>query len=234
MSELKLLKAIWEIRYPPAASLFDNRGRIARRWYLRDGFEHWSIGRNHVKLYSKDESLSFFADYRRMVFDAEGWNLSEFCISAAKVTSWVTRLLRIRSFERIGFRVYQITECNSFETIQKKMTRRLFALDETDWEVFGGEPLDIAFPLTLTFGDHKANFKMGPMRNDQYENLLQSLNIKENLPKASFFIDFDLYQEKPTFKSRDIKKEYFAHLQDSGKLMQQVSNNILAHFGGFK
>ena len=234
MSELKLLKAIWEIRYKAAGMFFDNRGRIADRWYMRNGFENWNIARNNVRLTNQDMSMQLYVDHRRTAFDAEGWALDKFCPQAALVTAWTTKLLRIRKIERIGFRVQYIAERESFEKTYEAMINKLFALNDEDWLVFGGKPLDVGFPLTLAFGEHKANFRMGPMTIEEYENILQSPAVKSKLPEASFFIDFDMYHENPIFASSDFKKEYRNFMQNSGILMQRISNNILEHYGGFK
>ena len=234
MSKLKLLKAIWEIRYEPAATLFDNRGRIADKWYQSNGFEDWVVGRNQVTLTNRANTINFHVEFRKMHLEIEGLGLKEFCQTASIITGWTSKVLKIKKIDRIGFRNYLIIERDSFEKTRERLIDRLFKLNEDDWNAFGGEVVDVGFPLTLDYGETKANFRMGPMQKKQYDSILRADEVKDLVPESSFLIDFDMYQNYPSnLRSSDLSKSYRSYLEKTGGMMQNISNNIMSQFGGF-
>ncbi len=234
LEDLVVWKAVWELRYPPAASLFDLRGKIADQWYRTQQFDHWNIDRNQVLLHDEDKTSIFLIHYRRMVFAVERPNIANFCQKAANVSGWTAEILKIRQVERIGFRLYLGFERDSFEIVYNAMLKKLFKLDDHDWEVFGGRPRDIGFPITLELGDKKANFRMGPTTKSQLADILESNIYKNELPEAAFLIDFDIFQDNPSFRRRNHKADISTFLQDSAKIIEGMSNNIMNHFEGFK
>lgn len=234
MSELQLLRAVWEVRFPAEAVFFDNRGKIASRWHKQDGFDNWRLAQNELRLHSSDNSQAFVANHHRAFYVAEGQALKEFCDKAAKVSAWTLASLKIKHITRVGFRIHLLLERNSFEETKLSMLKTVFAIRDDEWEIFGGEPLDISVPFTLQFGDRKANFKMGPVKRDELiDTIIESETIKERLPEAGILFDFDMYKENPNFQSRNLRPDFYEFIESAGKQMQSISMGILEHYGEF-
>lgn len=203
-------------------------------WYQKNGFDQWSIARNQVRLYSKDESKVFSVDHLRMAYIEDLSDFHSFPKKASSITSWTLGALRVRRLERIGFRVFIVSERESFEALRDVMASKIFAFDDRDWDIFGGKPLDIALPLTLSVGENKANFKLGPVKKEELARDLESKDLKaDELPEAAVLIDFDIYRTSPPFGSHNQKVEFLTFLDDSWKYIEAMSEAIMNHFGGF-
>jgi len=235
MSDLKIWKAICEIKYPAAAQLFDQRGSIAAKWHGQFDFTDWRIANNEVTLYNKSKSLLFQAGYRRMVCVMElPERYTSFRDCAFKVLFDTLDTLSVSKLERIGLRLLQLDERKSFKMLLAQMRKTLYGIADEAWNPLGGYPIDMGFLVTLQIGDYKANFSMGPMQKEQLKGFFDSVTVQEKLPASALFVDFDLYAEEPKFYRKDLEKKLAQFLELGESEIQRRTAEFVEQFGEFK
>jgi hypothetical protein len=235
MADFEIWKAIFEVRYPAAGPLFDNRGRIANTWRWEFGFTDWRIARNEVTVYEESGASRFQVGHQRCGLVVElPTRYVDFSRQAVTLVSHTLELLEVRKLERIGLRLIQLAERKHFRLLVTRMREGLYRLDEEDWEPLGGHPTDVGFPLTLRIGDRNANFMMGPMEKMQLAKYFESDRTKEQLPEAALFVDFDFYEEEPSIHPKDLKKGLagFLELGENEALRRPVE--FVEGLGGFE
>jgi hypothetical protein len=235
MSDIKIWKAIWEIRYPASATLFDKRGEIATKWQWQSDLTEWRIGNNQVTIHNKSNSTFLRASYFSIVVVMEDpKNFRDFCKQASDFSTDTLESLNIRKLDRVGLRLIQLAERQKFNVLVTKIRKHLYKLNDDDWDVLGGYPEDIGFPLTLNLGDNKANFNFGPMERGQLAMHFESEEVKNKLPSVALFLDFDLFQPEPKLFPKSYRKEIREFLKSGGEQIQRISSDFVGRFGGFE
>jgi hypothetical protein len=235
MTDLKIWKIVFEVRYPAAANLFDNRGKIAAKWQWKSDLTEWRISNNQVSIHNKSGTTFLNAGFKNTSVVMElPESHAQFSNQASEFSAWVLDLLQIEKIDRIGLRFIQLSERQHFKLLVTKMRGNLFALGEDDWESLGGYPEDIGLPLTLTLGENKANFNLGPMKSDQLVNFFEASDVKGKLPSVAVFLDFDLYREEPNFSQKTRSKEISDYLKVGSQQILDISEKFLSRYGGFK
>ncbi|MBN1450603.1 MAG: hypothetical protein JW963_06270 [Anaerolineales bacterium] len=235
MTDLKIWKIVFEIRYPAAANLFDNRGRIAAKWQWTSDLTEWRISNNQVSIYNKSGTTFLNAGFKNTSVVMElPESHAHFSNQASQFSTWVLDLLEVKKIDRIGLRFIQLSKKQHFKLLVTKMREKLFALSEDDWNSLGGYPEDIGLPLTLVVGDNRANFTLGPMKSDQLANYFESKDVKGKLPSVALFLDFDLYRTEPNFSIETRSKEISDYLKAGSQQILDISDKFLSRYGGFK
>lgn len=235
MNDLKIWKIIFDIKYPAAANLFDNRGKIATKWQWTSDLTEWRISNNLVSIHNKSGTTFLNAGFKNTSIVMElPENHIKFSNQASEFSSWVLDLLQVKKIDRVGLRFIQLSKKQHFKVLVTKMREKLLTLSEDDWESLGGHPEDIGLPLTLTLGDNKANFTVGPMRSDQLANYFDSNDVKAKLPSVAILLDFDLYKNEPNFSVEIRSKEISEYLKSGSQQILDISDKFLARYGGFK
>jgi hypothetical protein len=235
MNDLKIWKIVFEIRYPAAAHLFDNRGKIASKWQWTSDLSEWRISNNQVSIHNKSGNTFLNAGLKNTSVVMElPESHTQFSTQAAEFSTWVLDLLEIKKIDRIGLRFIQLSKKQHFKLLVTKMREKLLALGEDDWASLGGHPEDVGLPLTLTFGDNKANFTLGPMKSDQLINYFESNDVKSKLPSVAIFLDFDFYRIEPNFSLETRSKDISDYLKTGSQQILDTSEKFLARYGGFK
>ncbi len=235
MTDLKIWKIIFDIKYPAAASLFDNRGKIATKWQWSSDLTEWRISNNQVSIYNKSSTTFLNAGFKNTSVVMElPESHTQFSNQASDFSAWVLDLLQIQKIDRVGLRFIQLSKKQHFKLLMAKMREKLLALSEDDWESLGGYPEDIGLPLTLVLGDNRANFTLGPMKSDQLANYFESKDVKGKLPSAAVFLDFDLYRAEPNFSVETRSKDIDDYLKIGSQQILDISDKFLTRFGGFK
>ncbi len=235
MSNLELWKAIWEVRYPATASLFDKRGAIATRWQGHLDLTEWQIAPNRVKIFNKSNTTVLRVGHLALGVVAEKpARYNEFCELASGFSTYILEMLNIGKIDRIGLRLIQIVERKSFKALVSKMRKRLYNLQDEEWKVLGGYPEDIGLPFTLKLAENMANFSLGPMRREQLEGFFESKEIKEQLPATVLFLDFDLYRASPKITLKAREKDLKEFLKSGGEQILDMSANFVEQCGGFE
>jgi hypothetical protein len=221
--EFQLWKAIWEVRYPAAGLLFDKRGEIATKWQFQEDLTEWRISNNQVVIHNLSKTRMLLTSLGRMSVTEElPKNYKTFSNLALTFTNDVLDTISVSKISRIGLRLLFVSPSKSFKGLVRRIGKKIYKLEEQDWNILGGYPEDIAFPLVLKIGENKANFKFGPMEKEQYQRdeVFSTEEALQKMPPVSLFIDFDLYKLDPLGKSRDIMLKEFldnggSHIQDT-------------------
>jgi hypothetical protein len=234
MSDLKVWKAMWEIRYPHAPRLFDNRGAIAARWMGQSDLTDWRISNNRVEIYNGSNSTFLRVGLQAIAVVMEfPERYTDFCEQATTFSVETMKTLDVRKIDRIGLRLLLIAERKNFKALVNSMREQLYRLEDDDWKVLGGYPQDVGFPLTLNVEDKTASFMLRPMEKDRLVGHFESNEVKEKLPAVALFLDFDLYEIEPRLHPKSFQKDLSAFLRSGGELIQDMSNRFVAQYGGF-
>ncbi|MDY7079415.1 MAG: hypothetical protein SXV54_21085 [Chloroflexota bacterium] len=235
MNDLRVWKAICEVRYPPAASLFDNRGKIASKWQGMYDLTEWRIARNNVIVHNRSETVLFQAGFKNVVFVMElPSRYKDFSEQAINLLSGTLEILEISKLERIGLRIIQLAERKSFKVLMTDMTKKLYRLSDDDWAPFEGPPIDVGMPLTFSLGENRVNFMIGPMHKEQLDGYFTSAETKGQTPSTVLFVDFDLYRKDPKLRKKDFKKSLTEFLKLGESEILPRSTAFVEQFGGFK
>jgi hypothetical protein len=157
-----------------------------------------------------------------------------FCDLAPKFLLDTLNILNVRKINRFGLRIIQLLEGINFDKLVTNMRQKLYSLQDNDWDILGGHPVDVGFPLTLSLGDNKANFNMEPMRKEQLLKLFESPATKKGLPHVSLVVDFDLYITSPRVSPKGYDKFLSDFITSATKEIQDKSARFVDHYGGFE
>ncbi len=235
MSDLTLVKAILEIRFPTNATLFDRRGEIANNWQWRDDLSDWEISQNQVTIRNKSKSKFLSVGLRNavVVFEMPSGH-KDFCQLSEDFIKYVLQVLEPKKIERIGLRFLQISEEKHFKLLVNSIRKKLYRLSDADWDIFGGFPEDVAFPIVLKLDENRANVHFGPMLKEQLSGYFESGEVKEKLPEVSLFVDFDLYRTNFNITPKEYPKFFHSFLEDGCSQIFSITSRFLDHFKGFK
>jgi len=235
MNDLKIWKMVWEVRYPAASTLIDNRGKIAAKWQWMIDLSEWRISNNQVTIHNKNNTTFLNAGFKGSSVVMElPENSAAFISLATDFSSWLLDILNITKIDRIGLRIIQIAKRPHFKLLTSKIRQSLFGLSDADWQIFGGAPDDIGFPLTLTLGEKMANFNLGPMKTEQLSNYFEAKEVKERLPATALFMDFDFYRNEPDIPQIDYHKSFLDFLKTGTNQVSEISDKFMDRYGAFK
>lgn len=235
MGDLKIFKAICEIRYPSSARLFDNRGYFATSWQGKYDLTEWKISQNQVIIHNKSDSTSLQVNYRSSVAVVEmPENFNKFRHLATDFLCDVLDTLQVTQIDRIGLRLILVAEREKFKVLVRKLSQSLYSINDNQWEKLGGVPEDISLPLTLSIGERKANFILGPMDKEELSTHFTSRDVKDILPDVAIFVDFDLFEHNIRLVPKSRKNDIRLFIEDSGKTIEKMSNEFIDEFEGFK
>ena len=235
MSALKTWKSILEIRYPAAASLFDNRGEIATYWQWKDDLSEWQISNNQVTVFNKSNTKFLRVGLRNAVVVYElPESQKAFLDRAEEFVLYILETLQPKSLERVGLRIILVSERKHFKLLVNNIRKRLLSLTEADWAIFGGPPDDVGFPLVLTLEEYKVNFNFGPMAKDQLAGYFESNEVKERLPAVCLFCDFDIFRTDLNLEA-NLQASYFRDFLKFGSDQAlQISRQFLDKYKDFE
>lgn len=236
MNDLYILKVLFEVRYPHAAALFDCRGKIANRWRGTSDLTEWQISNNQVVIHNKSNATLLRVGIRNAVMTMEFPESYEgFVDQAAEFMADILEELSVQKLNRVGLRLIQVAERRQFKNLVTKMRKALFTMSGSQWNIVGGTPDDIAFPLTLSIGEYRANFKISPINKDQMiREYLESEAAIDQAPKVALCVDFDLYQSDLKWAHKMYPGKLREYLTDAGDKIIKISADFVNHYGGFE
>lgn len=236
VDDLKTWKAIWQVRYPPAALLMDHRGALAGRWqHKKEDLTEWLIANNQFKVHDLANMLLLQADLRSVtivVESVERQNL--FAELATEFTFDVLDTLDVKRIERVGLRLLQVAERANFKAMCHQIRRGFYRLTDDEWQVFGKEPDDVGLSLVFRYEERTLNWNFGPMAKSQLETYFDSTAVKQSLPETSIFIDCDLYQPDPKFHRKEFKKELARYMESGMEQITGLTARFMGQYGGFR
>jgi len=142
--------------------------------------------------------------------------------------------LDIKQISRIGFRIINLNEYNNFDRLVANMRKKLYKLGDEEWDILGGPPVEVNFPLNLKLGKNQVNFNLMPLRKETLVSLFDSPTVREILPKIALLIDFDLYATNPEFKKNDIKRFLVDFLEFGKTEVQNKAIEFVEYFERFE
>lgn len=228
---MKLQKAVIEVRYPSAALIYSERGKLAYKWQQERGLKQWRMGHNEFISYDDDGVLRVNVTLRNFLIAHENPGTSDrFARFAAPIIEDICDALKPSVILRVGIRFHYIHEAGAFKAMARKISKRFFALSEEDWSVFGGIPDDFGIPLRFKQDEYFVNMNFGPMQSEQLAGYFESDVVKKGLPKACFFYDYDFFQLDPRIEGHNPDASLINYLDDAGGRIDNLNQKIFQHF----
>lgn len=234
MSDLKLLKAIWQIRFPPAASLFDNRGKIASRWQdPRGELSEWRISHNQLDVHDRRNRVLLRVDLRAVSVVMEfPDSYQAFAERAAEFSTYILDTLEVTTVDRIGLRLIRVAERDNAAKIVNQFQTKVYRLTDEDWKILGGRPRDVGLHLVMDYEDSLLNIALGPMKAAQLANHFESNGAEEQLPDVCLFADADLYKLEPRLRTNSRAKLIRRYLNEDGPRVMGMIDEFADRFEG--
>ena len=187
-------KHFMELRFKPNPTILDKRGKIAE---LLSGkpFDRWGISQNRIDFTNKDCKyiLGFFS-FRNLGFSCVYPQPVEYFVEEAKkFIKKAQSFYDINEIRRIGVRSIFLTEVDDFKKTMHAYRDRFLKLNDEDVKKFGGDLVDVGFPLNFSTGDSRFNIRMGPMEKKQ---ALEQYGDEEEIPETAIFVDVDYFQSE--------------------------------------
>ncbi|MBU2540267.1 hypothetical protein KJ786_03905 [Patescibacteria group bacterium] len=220
-------KHILEIRHKPNSRFLDHRGEIASS-LSGQKFNQWNIGNNRIDFVNKEHpDVWAFLTYQNLGFSSEHPNSIESFSNDAKnflKDAWIH--FPANQITRVGIRSTFLVEVENFKEAFDKYKSTFLGLKEEDIEKFGGDLIDLGFPLNFAVGEEFFNITTGPMEKKEYKEFLMDAS---ELPATGIYIDIDYFRKE--FSPHVIQKNIF-DLIDRGiakakEIEKEISNLII-------
>lgn len=236
MSDLTLVKAICQVRYPANARFVDIRGKIASRWHEADGeLSQWRLNSNAVQISNKQNSRAFAIDVRSLSSVMEfPPNQEVFVTESLPFLLHTLQWLEVRKIERIGLRFVFYAKRENIVQLTNRLRTRLFKLTDEEWDMLGGRPTDIAFVTIHKYQDASIQIRLGPMERSQLAETFESEIKDRELPEVSLFVDGDLFEQEPSFKLNSLDRYLKRFMEEGGNYIVETINRFVEHYEGFK
>ncbi|MEX1014383.1 MAG: hypothetical protein WDZ80_04450 [Candidatus Paceibacterota bacterium] len=217
-----LSKHLVEIRYTPNARILDKRGETAES--LSSALlNYWNISTNRIDFLSKDnESVRAFFSYKNLGFLSSYPNETDYFIEESKnliKSAWThfpadkIRRIGVRSTYAIPVKDFTI----AFETYKDKFLK----LSDADIKQFGGDLVDIGFPLNFVSGENFFNIVTGPMEKEQLKQFFGDI---DDLPDSAIYIDVDYFRKD--FSSEMRQRNVLEFIENGVKRAKSISDTI--------
>lgn len=187
-------KHLIEIRYKPSSRFLDKRGEIAEM-LSSSTFDQWNISTNRISFSSKEtEDIGAFISYRNLGLFTAHPNTKDVFVEKAKDfirSSW--NYFATDKITRVGIRSTYLIETKGFKESFDKYRKKFLALSDEDISQFGGDLVDLGFPLNFSVDEDFFNINTGPMEKSQSKEFV--IDDKE-LPSAGVFVDVDYFRKE--------------------------------------
>jgi hypothetical protein len=200
-------KYVIEIRFKPDPRFLDKRGEIAAKLTgPRALFQGWRISPNRIDFTTpRDQNLTAFFSFSNLGLVSASPNKVENFTKSAE--NWLratwSEFLHKADLTRIGIRSIFFIETDSFEKCYDAYRERFLKLSDEELDRFGGELIEIGFPLNFRKGEDYFNLVTGPMRDIQAK-LPQFLG-RTDLPAVGIYLDVDFYRKDlPRMELKDV------------------------------
>lgn len=188
-----LSKHLVEIRFTPNAPILDKRGETAEA-LSSTLFNYWSISTNRIDFASKDkESIQAFLSYKNLGLLSSYPNEASYFLDEAKnfiKTAWTH--FPADKIKRIGVRSTYIIQTQNFTKTFDAYKEKFLKLTDSDIKKFGGDLVDVGFPLNFVSGEDYFNVITGPMEKEQLKQFFGDI---DDLPDSAIYIDVDYFRK---------------------------------------
>jgi hypothetical protein len=173
----------------------DKRGEIADS-LSGENFDQWNISNNRIDFSSKgNEEFGAFFSFRNFGLFANYPNTQEFFTEEAKdfiKNAWTH--FPTDKITRIGIRSTYLIEAKDFKSSFDKYRSKFLALADSDLQEFGGDLIDLGFPLNFATGEDFFNVNTGPMEKSQSKEMV--VDDEDKLPKTGIYVDIDYFRKE--------------------------------------
>jgi len=188
-----LSKHLVEIRFTPNARILDKRGETAEA-LSSTLFNYWNISTNRIDFASKDkESIQAFFSYKNLGLLSSYPNETGYFLDEAKnfiKAAWTH--FPADKIKRIGIRSTYIIKTENFTKAFDSYKEKFLKLQESDIKKFGGDLVDVGFPLNFVSGEDYFNVVTGPMEKEQLKQFFGDI---DNLPDSALYVDVDYFRK---------------------------------------
>jgi len=156
-------------------------------------FKHWNISSNRIDFSSGDNPhVKAFFSYRNLgLISAYPNRTAFFAESAGNFIKSAWPRLPNRHFSRIGVRSTVLVEADDFEKAFDAYRKHFLKLSDEDIRKFGGDLVDVGFPMNFADGKNYFNVVTGPMEKEQSKKYFGELD----LPSVGVFVDVDYFRK---------------------------------------
>jgi hypothetical protein len=192
--ENAISKHIIEIRFRPDGHFLDRRGQVAESLVGSSAlFKHWNITANRIDFSSKDNAhVKAFLSYRNLGLASTSPNETAFFVESAEAfikSAWND--LPNNEFSRIGIRSMFLVETDDFSKAREGYRKRFLKLSDEEMREFGGDLIDLGFPLHFQHDENCFNVMTGPMEREQSKQFFGEID----LPPTGIFVNIDYFRK---------------------------------------
>jgi len=231
-SELRRWTLMSEIRFPGSVAFFDKRARLVQSFQTSQ-FDKWALQPRRVDITDGNRQFLAFTSHQNAGIAMEDPPTEGFFRDHLK--RWLKVLLEelhIERLNRIGVRSLMLLPQPDFEDMVDLLRTGMFRNSDTLWTNFGLEPVDFGFPLFFREGATRITLKLGPMRRSAVEREFASDAIREKLPEACLFADFDYFQDEPSFDRQRLLADIMRFVNTGCDKAIEMTSSLIAGIGG--
>lgn len=224
-----LSEHIIEIRFKPNANILDKRGEITTA-LTSNIFDQWSISDQQILLSSKENTkVQGSFSYKNTSFQTSYPNNTEFFLSHAEnfiKSSWSS--FPSNEIARIGIRTRYIVPVKDFKTAFDSYRKTFLGLNDKQIERFGGNLIDLGFPLNFVDGQNFFNVTTGPMEKKQFIQIFKEED-GEDFFADGLFLDVDYFKQEfsPYTKQKDVINFMKAGVKKAETVLSVVTDLII-------
>jgi hypothetical protein len=220
-------KHILEIRYKPNSRFLDKRGEIAEI-LSGQNFDQWNIGNNRIDFASKkNSSVGAFLSYKNLGYFSEyPTTLDDFSTESKNFIKNSWTYFPANQITRIGVRTTFLIETKNFKESFDKYRSQFLGLQDDEIKKFGGDLIDLGFPLNFADGEEFFNVTTGPMEKKQSKEFVLDA---DELPESSIFIDVDYFRKEfsPHITQKNVLELIEKGLEKAKKIKEEISKMII-------
>ncbi len=224
MKENKITEYLVEVRFVPNSKVLDKRGDIASQVSLSTDFDHWNIGTNKISFTnSKKEKIYSAFGFKNLGVLSKYPNDQETFLNETKSfikTCW--NFYDSSQTIRIGVKTKYLIEIDSFKKAFDAYRKKFLHINDKDIANFGGDLIDVGFPLNFADGENFFNVTTGPMQKKEFE---QFIDVPEDVFDSGIYIDVDYFTTEisPNIRQKDL----FEFIEKAVGKAETVSENII-------
>lgn len=220
-----IVNHIFEIRVKPDARFLDKKGSVADQM-INPKLNHWNISRNRIDFTSSDSpELTAFFSFRKLgVASRAPISTDEFKKTTEEFIKSAWQHFATNTIIRLGVRSIFLTQVSDFKKAFDTYREKFLKLGNSDLNKFGGDLVDLGFPLNFIEGDNFFNISTGPMEDKQSKDIFGDKAFKTGL-----FLDVDYFRKEVS--PHIIPKHIVSFVEDGIKkanmVLQQITQLII-------
>lgn len=217
-----------EIRFKPNARSLDKRGEIAEA-LATPLLNQWNIATNRIAFFSEsDPAYKGFFSFRNLGIKTLAPHDRDFFLEkCAEFLKPAWNYFPTSEIIRIGIRVKTLTEVESYTSTFAAFREKFLALPDETLASFGGDLVDVGFPLNFVDGKNSFRLNTGPMQAQEYDVHFENT---EGMSKPGIFLDVDYYgtEFSPNIKQKNVKEFIEIGLNKADEVKKVLHSLVLA------